>query len=40
MSVISTFLLPGAPKALLLDAELRDELVRKLATNCDPDVVS
>ncbi|PBK93894.1 hypothetical protein ARMGADRAFT_109612 [Armillaria gallica] len=38
MSVISTFLLPGAPKALLLDAELRDELVRKLATNCDPDV--
>ncbi|KAK0190413.1 hypothetical protein F5146DRAFT_1044112 [Armillaria mellea] len=38
MNVISTFLLPGAPKALLLDAGLRDELIRKLATNCDPDV--
>ncbi|KAK0230238.1 hypothetical protein IW262DRAFT_386667 [Armillaria fumosa] len=38
MNVVSTFLLPGAPKALLLDAGLRDELIKKLATNCDPDV--
>ncbi|KAK0499536.1 hypothetical protein EDD18DRAFT_1151563 [Armillaria luteobubalina] len=38
MNVVSTFLLPGAPKALLLDAGLRDELIKNLATNCDPDV--
>ncbi|KAK0461599.1 uncharacterized protein EV420DRAFT_118086 [Desarmillaria tabescens] len=39
MNVISTFLTPDAPKALLLDPGLRDEVVRKLATNCDPDTL-
>ncbi|KAG7447692.1 uncharacterized protein BT62DRAFT_930717 [Guyanagaster necrorhizus] len=38
MNVISTFLAPDAPKALKLDAGLRDDVVRRLATNCDPDV--
>jgi hypothetical protein len=40
MRVIETFLRPGAVKELSLDAMARDMIIRNLAHNTHPDVVS
>jgi hypothetical protein len=40
MRIIATFLRPGAPKELALDATVRDTVIRNLASNSHPDVVS
>ncbi|KAF8908359.1 hypothetical protein CPB85DRAFT_1309907 [Mucidula mucida] len=38
MHVISTFLVPGSPKELLLEADLRERLIKGLETSCHPDL--
>jgi hypothetical protein len=37
---VATFLIPNATKELPIDAVVRDTVIRTLAYNCHPDVVS